>query len=49
MLFNFVSSMDSGIECTLGKFANTKLNGLVSALEGRVAVQRDVGGLERQT
>ncbi|GAB0199197.1 mitochondrial enolase superfamily member 1 [Grus japonensis] len=41
-LFNiFVSNMDSGIKCTLSKFAdNTKL-------EGRDAVQRDLDRLER--
>ncbi|GAB0183879.1 mitochondrial enolase superfamily member 1 [Grus japonensis] len=48
-LFNiFVGNMDSGIECTLGKFANTtKLCGAVDTLEGRDAIQRDLGRLER--
>ncbi|GAB0175938.1 cAMP-dependent protein kinase inhibitor alpha [Grus japonensis] len=48
-LFNiFVSDMDSGIECTLTKFANnTKLCGVVETLEGRDAIQRDLDRLER--
>ncbi|GAB0178236.1 hypothetical protein GRJ2_000288900 [Grus japonensis] len=40
--------MDSGIECTLSKFAdNTKLCGVVNTLEGGDAIQRDRGRLER--
>ena len=48
-MFNIlVGDMDSGIECTLSKFANnTKLCAAVDTLEGRDDIQRDLGRLGR--
>ena len=49
VLFNiFISDINSGIKCTLGKFVNnTKLCGEVNTPEGWNAIQRNLDSLEQ--
>lgn len=42
----FISNTDSGIKCTLSKFADIKLSGMVDMIEGRETIQSDLDKIE---
>ena len=48
LLHIFVNDLEEELECTLAKVVNdTKLEGAVNILEGKIAIQRDLGRLEK--
>lgn len=49
LLFNMlINDTNSGIECTLNKFAETKLSGVADSPEGGNAIQRDLGRMKKK-
>jgi len=44
----FVNDLDSGAECTLGRFSDdAELGGMADRAEGRAAIQKDFNRLEK--